>query len=90
MRGRAYLQWLETVPARQTREAQQPVLDAGAVGQPAEPRLSRIFRTIASGSVKPGDSVRISPSGIASRVKEIAVWGGAKPKRSRASPSPWF
>ena len=33
---------------------------------------------IASGSVKPGDSVRISPSGVTSRIKEIAVWGGPK------------
>ena len=40
---------------------------------------------IASGSVKPGDNVRVSPSGVTSRIKEIAVWGGPKARReSRA------
>jgi bifunctional enzyme CysN/CysC len=32
--------------------------------------------------VKPGDSVRISPSGVVSRVKEIVVWNGSLPEAS--------
>ena len=32
---------------------------------------------IGSGSVRPGDSVRVSPSGVVSRVKKIVVGSGA-------------
>jgi bifunctional enzyme CysN/CysC len=35
---------------------------------------------IGSGSIKPGDSVRVSPSGVVSGVKEISVWGGPLPE----------
>ena len=38
---------------------------------------------IASGSVRPGDSVRISPSGVASRVKEIVVWERSEGRSDR-------
>ena len=31
---------------------------------------------IASGSATPGDSVRISPVGVTSRIKEVVVWSG--------------
>jgi bifunctional enzyme CysN/CysC len=33
---------------------------------------------IASGSAKPSDSVRISPMGVTSRIKEVVSWGGPK------------
>ena len=76
-RGPSLLQWLETVEP-QTREAQQPF--SMPVQWVNRPNLD--FRgfsgRIGSGSIKPGDSVRISPSGVSSRVKEITVWGGAK------------
>ena len=76
-RGPSLLQWLETVKP-QTREAQQPF--SMPVQWVNRPNLD--FRgfsgRIGSGSIKPGDSVRISPSGVSSRVKEIAVWSGAK------------
>jgi bifunctional enzyme CysN/CysC len=75
--GPSLLQWLEDVEA-ENRDAQQPF--AMPVQWVNRPNLD--FRgfsgRIASGTVKPGDGVRISPSGVASRVKEIAVWGGAK------------
>jgi bifunctional enzyme CysN/CysC len=75
--GPSLLQWLEDVEA-ENRDAQQPF--AIPVQWVNRPNLD--FRgfsgRIASGTVKPGDGVRISPSGVASRVKEIAVWGGAK------------
>ncbi len=77
--GQSLLQWLEDVPA-----------EAPAITQPfAMPvqwvnRANRDFRgysgRIASGSVSPGDRVRVSPSGVASRVKEIAAWNGFKSK----------
>ena len=75
--GPSLLDWLETVEA-ENRDAQQPfVMPVQWVNRP-----NLDFRgfsgRIASGTVKPGDGVRISPSGVVSCVKEIAVWGGAK------------
>lgn len=71
------LQWLETVPTV-AREATQPF--AMPVQWVNRPNLD--FRgfsgRIASGSVKTGDNVRISPSGITSRIKEIVVWNGSQ------------
>jgi bifunctional enzyme CysN/CysC len=76
-RGPSLLRWLEDVEA-ENRELQQPF--AMPVQWVNRPNLD--FRgfsgRIASGSVKPGDAVRISPSGVSSRVKEIRAWGGAK------------
>ena len=73
------LQWLETVPAEVRRVTQPFAMPVQWVNRP-----NRDFRgfsgRIASGSVSPGDSVRISPSGVASRIKEIAVWDGFKTK----------
>jgi len=75
--GPSLLQWLETVEPEKP-EVERPF--SMPVQWVNRPNLD--FRgfsgRIGSGSVKPGDSVRISPSGISSRVKEIAVWGGAK------------
>ena len=31
---------------------------------------------IGTGTIRPGDRVRVSPSGVVSAVKEISVWGG--------------
>jgi bifunctional enzyme CysN/CysC len=76
-RGPSLLRWLEDVKSENS-DAEQPL--AMPVQWVNRPNLN--FRgfsgRIASGSVKPGDAVRISPSGVFSRVKEIAVWGGAK------------
>jgi bifunctional enzyme CysN/CysC len=73
--GPSLLQWLETVEpedAAVTRPFAMPVQWVN------RPHLD--FRgfsgRIASGSVQPGDPVRISPSGIRSRIKAISVWGG--------------
>ena len=75
--GPSLLQWLEDVES-ENRDAQQPF--AMPVQRVNRPNLD--FRgfsgRIATGWVKAGDAVRISPSGVASRVKEIAVWGGNK------------
>ena len=74
--GQSLLQWLETVPA-EDREAAQPF--AMPVQWVNRPNLD--FRgfsgRIGSGSVRPGDSVRVSPSGVVSRVRKIVVGSGA-------------
>jgi bifunctional enzyme CysN/CysC len=74
--GSSLLQWLETVPS-EARETSQPF--AMPVQWVNRPNLD--FRgfsgRIGSGSVKLGDGVRISPSGVASRVKEIVFGCGS-------------
>jgi bifunctional enzyme CysN/CysC len=74
--GPNLLPWLEALPAEDHKAAQFTM----PVQWVNRPNLD--FRgfsgRIASGSVKPGDSVRISPSGLGSRVKEIVVWDGPK------------
>jgi bifunctional enzyme CysN/CysC len=73
-RGPALIQWLETVPTVDRDRARPFTMPVQWVNRP-----NLDFRgfsgRIASGSVKPGDSVRISPSGVATHVKEIVVWG---------------
>jgi len=73
--GPSLLQWLETVTA-DDRDAGRPF--AMPVQWVNRPHLD--FRgfsgRIASGLVQSGDPIRISPSGAASRVKQIVVWGG--------------
>jgi bifunctional enzyme CysN/CysC len=75
--GPSLLQWLEDLEA-ENRDLQRPF--AMPVQWVNRPHLN--FRgfsgRIASGSVKPGDAVRVSPSGVFSRVKDIAVRAGAK------------
>lgn len=75
--GPSLLQWLETVPTEE-RETTQPF--SMPVQLVNRPNLD--FRgfsgRIASGTVKPGDIVRVSPSGVASRVKDIPVMGGSQ------------
>jgi bifunctional enzyme CysN/CysC len=83
--GPSLLHWLEAVPA-DDRAAGQPL--AMPVQWVNRPNLD--FRgfsgRIASGSVKPGESVRISPSGMTSRIKDIVVWGDSK-KEAKAGQS---
>jgi bifunctional enzyme CysN/CysC len=75
--GQSLLQWLEFIPT-EDRESVKPF--AMPVQWVNRPNLD--FRgysgRVASGSIRRGDSVRISPSGVASRIKEIADWDGAK------------
>ncbi len=75
--GPSLLQWLETVPTGE-RETTQPF--SMPVQLVNRPNLD--FRgfsgRIASGTVKPGDLVRVCPSGVTSRVKNIPVWGGSQ------------
>ena len=75
--GVTLLDWLETVALddRQT---------AGSFGMPVQwvnrpnPDFRGFAGRIASGAVKPGDAVRISPSGVMSTVKQIVVYEGTQ------------
>jgi bifunctional enzyme CysN/CysC len=71
--GPSLLGWLETVPAEQREAARPFAMPVQWVNRP-----NHSFRgfsgRIGSGAVKPGDNVRMSPSGVASRVKEIVFW----------------
>jgi bifunctional enzyme CysN/CysC len=73
--GQSLLQWLETVPTEGREAAQQFAMPVQWVNRP-----NLDFRgfsgRVGSGSVKLGDSVRISPSGVTSRIKEIVVGTG--------------
>jgi bifunctional enzyme CysN/CysC len=74
-KGPTLMRWLETVPVTE-RPADEPfVMPVQWVNRP-DPDFRGFSGRIASGSVKPGDSVRISPSGVGSRIKEISVWDG--------------
>jgi bifunctional enzyme CysN/CysC len=79
--GPTLLQWLESVPS-EDRSATTPF--AMPVQWVNRPNLN--FRgfsgRIAGGSVRPGDPVRISPTGVVTRVKEIAAWDGPKSEAS--------
>jgi bifunctional enzyme CysN/CysC len=73
--GPSLLDWLETVPA-EYREAAHPfTMPVQWVNRPNHDFRGFSGR-IGSGSVEPGDNVRVSPSGVVSRVKEIVVWNG--------------
>jgi bifunctional enzyme CysN/CysC len=77
--GPTLLQWLEIV---EPEDAAVTRPFAMAVQWVNRPHLD--FRgfagRIASGSIQPGDPVRITPSGVTSRIKAISAWGGDKPK----------
>src|SRR6185503_19417676 len=77
--GPSLLEWLETISTEDRIVAQPFAMPVQWVNRP-----NLDFRgfsgRIASGSVKPGDRVRISPSGSSSRIKEIAAWSGPTAK----------
>jgi bifunctional enzyme CysN/CysC len=74
--GPTLLRWLETVPA-EYREAAQPfALPVQWVNRPNH-EFRGFSGRIATGSIKTGDRVRISPSGVSTRVKQIVVWKSA-------------
>ena len=79
-RGRSLMTWLETVELDEQRLQKRPFrLPVQWVNRP-----SMDFRgfsgCIASGTVRPGDRVRVQPSGRESRVARIAAQGGDLPK----------
>lgn len=77
--GPSLLEWLENVSTDDAEAARPFAMPVQWVNRP-----NLDFRgfsgRIASGSVKPGDNVRVSPSGVTSRIKEIVVRGGPRPE----------
>jgi bifunctional enzyme CysN/CysC len=73
--GPSLLQWLESVEPEDTDKGNPFLMPVQLVNRP-----NLDFRgfsgRIASGTVRPGDTVRIIPSGVVSRIKEIVIWGG--------------
>ena len=78
--GLALLEWLEAVPATQTGS------EAFRMWVQWVSRPDQDFRglagTIAHGTVRPGDRVRILPSGKTSAVARIVTWDGDLPSAS--------
>jgi bifunctional enzyme CysN/CysC len=79
--GPSLLQWLETVKAEDGDKVKPFMMPVQWVNRP-DLDFRGFSGRIASGSVRPGDSVRIIPSGLVSRIKEIAVWSGPQPEAS--------
>jgi bifunctional enzyme CysN/CysC len=74
-KGPSLMQWLETVSVKEHAAEQPFAMPVQWVNRP-HPDFRGFSGKIASGSIKPGDPVRISPSGVVTRIKEIALWGG--------------
>ncbi len=79
--GPSLLRWLETVPTENSTPAQPFAMSVQWINRP-----NLDFRgfsgRIASGLAMPGDRVRISPSGVTSRIKEVVFWNGSKAEAS--------
>jgi bifunctional enzyme CysN/CysC len=75
--GPSLLRWLETVPTKSSTTAQPFAMSVQWVNRP-HLNFRGLSGRIARGSARPGDSVRISPSGVTSRIKEVVVWSGPK------------
>ncbi len=79
--GPSLLHWLETIDWEYGEKVRPFSMPVQWINRP-----NLDFRgfsgRIASGSIKPGDTVRISPSGKVSRIKEIVIWSGPQPEAS--------
>jgi len=75
--GPCLLQWLETVQPLVHETAKPFAMPVQWVNRPNH-EFRGFSGRVASGSISPGNPVRISPSGVISRIKEIAGWGGPR------------
>ena len=75
--GPTLMEWLESVPTVERTAEQSFTMPVQWVNRPGSDFRGFSGR-IASGWVKPGNRVRISPSGATTRIKEIIVWDGPK------------
>ena len=73
--GPSLLQWLETIETRDESYTKPFSMPVQWVNRP-NLGFRGFSGRLASGSIRPGDSIRISPSGVTSRVKAIVVWHG--------------
>ena len=71
--GVTLLDWLETVALDDHQTARSFAMPVQWVNRP-NPDFRGFAGRIASGAVRPGDAVRISPSGATSTVKQIVVY----------------
>ncbi|MGB7951300.1 MAG: sulfate adenylyltransferase subunit CysN, partial [Candidatus Binatia bacterium] len=75
--GPSLMQWLESVPIQDGEFSKGFVMPVQWVNRP-----NLDFRgfsgRVASGNIRPGDRVRLTPSGVTSRIREISCWGGPK------------
>jgi bifunctional enzyme CysN/CysC len=79
--GPSLLSWLETVPTKNSTTVQPFAMSVQWVNRP-NLNFRGFSGRIARGSATPGDSVRISPSGVTSCIKKVVVWSGLKTKGS--------
>src|SRR5262245_45940209 len=75
-RGPSFLQWLETVPLEANKAAEPFAMPVQWVNRP-HLDFRGFSGRIASGSIEPGDRVRMTPSGVSSSIREIIVGGGS-------------
>jgi bifunctional enzyme CysN/CysC len=75
--GPSLLRWLETVQTQNSTADQPFAMSVQWVNRP-NPNFRGFSGRIASGSTRPGDIVRISPSGVTTRIKEVVIWSGPK------------
>jgi bifunctional enzyme CysN/CysC len=75
-RGATLLEWLENVPAEEREAAQPFAMPVQWVNRP-DLDFRGFSGRIGSGRVKPGDAVRVSPSGVTSRIKQVLIGDGA-------------
>ena len=73
--GPSLLRWLEDIPTNNITTARSFAMPVQWVNRP-NLNFRGFSGRIASGSVAPGDVVRISPSGVTSRIKEVVTWDG--------------
>jgi bifunctional enzyme CysN/CysC len=73
--GPSVLQWLETIETEDKVEAKPFSMPVQWVNRP-NLGFRGFSGRVASGSISPGDHIRITPSGVSSRVKEIVSWNG--------------
>ena len=82
MKGRVFYSGSKPSPSKGARLSNRlPCQCSGSTGPTS---ISAGFPDeLRSGSATPGDSVRISPSGVTSRVKEIVTWNGPTARSDR-------
>ncbi len=79
--GPTLLRWLESVPVDDESVDAPFCMAVQSVARPNSDFRGFAGR-VARGSARPGDAVRISPSGLSTTIKDIVAWGGNRPRAS--------
>ena len=80
--GPTLLDCLETVDVEDSRADRPFRMPVQYVNRP-DPEFRGYCGRVASGTVKTGDAVRVSPAGTESRVESIMAWGGARERATK-------